>query len=356
MIQQLDSRSQDILRAVTEAYLADGRPVGSRTLEKTQPWGISAATIRNVMADLEDMGYLKQPHTSAGRIPTDKGLRFYVDHLLSVSDVGRGGRVLSPQVYKELSRYAHDPKELLRHTSRLISSISHQLGLIFIPNLHTLRLREVRFIPISSSSIMVVFISESGILQHRIVPRDKGVSKDDLYRFTEEINTRFAGKSLGEVFKGILNEMERQKTQYDRIYYNLLRLTGEALEVWRKENESEFYWDGMSNVLEQPEFMEDVERLRALFKAFEEKGRLAKILWRCIERENLQVVIGSEAEIEDLANVSILAAPCCYQERPLGALAVLGSRRMDYRNMVMLIQETASLVNDILMGREGGQA
>ncbi len=355
MTQQLDSRSQEILRAVTETYLADGRPVGSRTLEKTQHWGISAATIRNVMADLEDMGYLEQPHTSAGRVPTDKGLRYYVDHLLSL---GRGAtnRVLPPQVCRELSKYAYDPKELLRHTSRLISSFSHQLGLIFIPNLQTLRLREVRFIPLSRNSIMVVFISESGILQHRIIPREKGVSRDDLHRFSEEVNTRFAGKSLGEVFKGVLKEMESQKSQYDRIYHNLLRLTGEALELWKKENESEFFWDGMSNVLEQPEFREDVERLRALFKAFEEKGRLANILWRCIERENLQVVIGSEAEIEDLANVSILAAPCCYQERPLGALAVLGSRRMDYRSMVMLIQETASLVNEILMGREGGQA
>ena len=352
--QKLDKRSQEVLRAVAEAYLATGRPVGSRTLEKTQSWGISAATIRNVMADLEEMGYLEQPHTSAGRIPTDKGLRYYVDHFLSLAPPPK--RTLPPQVYQELCRYAQDPKELLRHTTRLISSFSNQLGLIFIPNLQTLRLREVRFVPLNSSSIMVIFVSESGILQHRVIPREKGITNDDLYRFAEEVNSRFAGKSLNEVFEGILREMRDQKAQYDRIYHNLLRLTGEALELWKKENESELYWEGMSNVLEQREFWEDVERLRALFKAFEERGRLAKILWRCIERETLQVVIGSEAEIEELKNVSILAAPCCYGDRPLGALAVLGSRRMDYRNMVALVQETASLVNEILMKREGGIA
>ncbi len=352
--EMLDKRSHEVLRAVAEAYLADGRPVGSRTLEKTQPWGISAATIRNVMADLEDMGYLEQPHTSAGRVPTDKGLRYYVDHFLSL-EPPRGSR-LSPEVYTELAKYAQDPKELLKHTTKLISSLSNQLGLIFIPNLRLLRLREVRFLPINRSSIMVMFISESGILQHRVIPRERGVTDEDLYRFTEEVNTRFAGKSLKEVFQGILKEMENQKAQYDRIYRNLLKMTGEALELWKRESESELYWEGMSNVLEQKEFWEDVERLRALFRAFEEKGRLAKILWRCIEKEDLQVVIGSEAEIEELKNISILAAPCCYGERPLGAIAVLGSRRMDYRNMVALIKETASLVNEILMKREGGFA
>jgi heat-inducible transcriptional repressor len=214
----------------------------------------------------------------------------------------------------------------------------------------------VRFVPLNRNSIMVVFISESGILQHRVIPREKGITNDDLYRFAEEVNTRFAGKSLNEVFKGVLKEMENKKAQYDHIYHNLLKMTGDAMELWKSENESELYWEGMSNVLEQREFWEDVERLRALFKAFEEKGRLAKILWRCIERENLQVVIGSEAEIDDLKDVSILAAPCCYNERPLGAIAVLGSRRIDYRKMVALIQETASLVNEILIRREGGFA
>ncbi len=352
--QVLDNRSQEVLRAVAEAYLADGRPVGSRTLEKTQPWGISAATIRNVMADLESMGYLEQPHTSAGRVPTDKGLRYYLDHFLLAGTAPQ--RVLPPQVYQELYRYAQDPKELLRHTTRLVSSFSNQLGLIFIPNLKTLRLREVRFVPLNRSSIMVIFVSESGILQHRVIPREKGVTDEDLYRFAQEVNTRFAGKSLNQVFDGILKEMREQKAQYDRIYHNLLSLTGEALELWKKENESELYWDGMSNVLEQKEFWEDVERLRALFKAFEEKGRLAKILWRCIERETLQVVIGSEAEVEEFKGVSILAAPCCYGDRPFGALAVLGSRRMNYRTMVAIVQETASLVNEILARREGGLA
>ncbi len=343
----LDKRSREVLRAVINAHISTGEPVGSRTIAKKYGLGVSPATIRNVMADLEEMGYLTHPHTSAGRIPTDKGFRFYVNELLQE-------RKTTPaflqdqlsQLQTLLAREDLNPPDVLMEACRILSRISNQMGLVFIPTLKTARFHHIQFVPLSPKKVLAVIISQGGLIQHKTITIEEGITPQELEKYSNLLNQEFAGKGLIEVRKALLEAMERDIREYDSLYTRAMEIARRAMETM--EDDALIHLEGTSNILSHKELLENVEKMKGLFKAFEEKSKVVKLLDRCLESEDLVVIIGSEAEIEELQDLSLVASSCKVGDRVIGSLGIMGPKRMDYTFLLPLMRETSQLINTIL--------
>jgi len=343
----LDRRSREVLRAVIHAHISTGEPVGSRTIAKKYGLGVSPATIRNVMADLEEMGFLTHPHTSAGRIPTDKGFRFYVNELMSEKKATPAFlQDQLSQLQNLLLREDLNPSEVLVEACRILSRISNHMGLVFIPTLRTSRFHHIQFVPLTPRKVLAVIISEGGMIQHKTVTLEDEITPQELEKYGKLLNQEFAGKGLMEVRKALLEAMERDIREYDTLYTKALQMARKALETM--EDEGLIHVEGTSNILSHKEFIENVERMKGLFKAFEEKSKVVKLLDRCLESEDIVVTIGSETEIEELQDLSLVASSCRVGDRIIGGLGIMGPKRMDYAYVLPLMRETAQLINTIL--------
>ncbi len=344
----LDRRSKEVLQAVVHAHILTGEPVGSRTIAKRYGLGVSPATVRNVMADLEEMGFLTHPHTSAGRLPTDKGYRFYVDRIMEQ------GCTL-PRLFKRdldqlkalLGRRDLSISEVLVEASRVLSRISNQMGLVFIPVLRSTRFQHIQFISLGAQRMLVILVAEGGIVQHRTVTLDGEISSRELERYGQLLNSQFAGRSLLEVREALVNAMEQDIAEYDALYSEVLRMANKALESLESE-EAVFHVEGTSNILSQKEFVENVERMKRVFRAFEEKSKVVKLLDRCIQSDELVVVIGEEGGIEELQDLSLVTSRCWIGESMIGGLGIMGPKRMDYAALLPLLSEASQLINGIL--------
>ncbi len=344
----LDKRGRDVLRAVIHAHISTGEPVGSRTIAKRYGLGVSPATIRNVMADLEEMGFLTHPHTSAGRIPTDLGFRFYVNELLEER------KAAPPFLHQQLSQLQRllaredlNPSEVLLEACRILSRISNHMGLVFIPTLKTSRFHHIQFVPLGPRKVLAVVISQGGLIQHKTLTLEEEITPQELEKYSKLLNQEFAGKGLSEVRKAFLEAMEKDIREYDSLYSRALQMARKALETM-EEDDALIHLEGTSNILSHKELMENVERMKKLFKAFEEKSKVVKLLDKCLESEDLVVIIGSEAEMEELRDLSLVASSCRVGDRVIGGLGIMGPKRMDYTYVLPLIRETSQLINTIL--------
>lgn len=343
----LSDRQQNILFAVICEYISTAEPVGSRTISRKYDFNLSAATIRNIMADLEDIGLLLQPHTSAGRIPTDQGFRFYVDHLENSRKMTVDLRALKidEALYTESGL-----GNLMKKATELLSSLSHQAGLVLAPNLKSMICRHIDFIKLSNSQVLVIFISESGLVHKRAIRLEEDISQDILDKISKLVTTELMGLSLSEIRKKLVSMMETEKARFDQFLARAIKLSQEffAEEI----EESEVYIGGTFNMMSQPEFA-DIEKMRVLFKTFEEKRLLINILDKCLEEGNtdVKVIIGNEHSDEDTKDLSFVVSSYTYGERTLGVIGVVGPKRMNYMHVIPIVDYTAKTVSRLLTDR-----
>jgi heat-inducible transcriptional repressor len=337
----LNQRFRKVLEFVVTDYISTAEPVGSRTICKRYGIQLSPATVRNVMADLEDLGFLWQPHTSAGRIPTDKAFRFYVDKILSVRSLSQIEREKIRRKYRT-SKY--DIPELLRETSRVLSGLSHYTGVILAPMMASTIFKHIQFIRLSTDQILAVFVTSGGTVQNRIVHMDDILSQDELDKMSRYLNETLKGLTLAQVREKILDEMKREKVAFDRLMEQALKL---GHRTFSSQEEKELYINGQTNIFDEPEFA-NIEKMKNLFRAFEEKGLLITLLDQCLAGEGLQITIGSESECSEMEGCSLVSSTYGSVDRTLGILGILGPRRMNYSRVIPLVEFTAQLLTEFL--------
>ncbi len=339
----LSEREENILQAVILDYIETAEPVGSRTISKKHGLNLSPATIRNVMADLEEMGFLTQPHTSAGRVPTEYGLRFYVDSILKLKSLSQAEKERIRGRFKGASL---DVASILRETSKILSIVSGQIGVVLAPRFSTTVLKHIEFVRLRNRLILVILISRSGIVQHRMIQIDEDLSQEELDRFSRYLDEILTDLTLVEVKEKILEEIEKEKITFDSILSKALKLSKRAFQNGVEEPK-DIYIEGQANILNYPELL-DIETMRAMFKAFEEKHIIIKLLDKSMSATGVQTFIGSENELIGVEGCSVVTSPYTKGSDALGTLGVIGPTRMDYSRVIPLVGYTARLVSEFL--------
>ena len=341
----LTGRDRKVLQAIIMDYIQGAEPVGSRTISKKYSIGLSPATIRNVMSDLEEMGFLMQPHTSAGRVPTDKAFRFYVDSILQVRRLGKIDR---DRIESSLQGKKLDLEEIMKRTSHLLSLLSRQTGVILAPRFGQNVFKHLEFIKLRDRKILVIIVSESGELQNKIIESDEPMVQDELDKYSKYLTEIMGGLSLAEAKRRVMEKMKQEKVLFDKLMYRALQLSQKALE---DEGEGNLYIDGQTNIIRYPEFA-DVEKMRALLIAFEEKTKIVKLLDKALSAQGIQIFIGAENEFSEMKGCSVIAAPYSKDDFILGTLGVIGPKRMDYSSIIPIVDYTAMLLGKILEGQD----
>lgn len=345
---ELTKRDQQVLEAVVSDYIQTGEPVGSRIIAKRYGLKVSSATIRNVMADLEEMGLLQQPHTSAGRVPTERGLRFYLDTLLQFKALEDRERALIRRAFQDTGA---DIKELLRQTSRILSRFCRQAGVVLWPKLAMTRLKHIEFVRLRPQQIMVILISKSGLVYHHLLFPENDFSQGELDKFGRYLNELLQDLPLGDVKQRILEKMRDEKVLFDQLYSRALEMAQSV--VQSTLGNDEVYIEGQTNLLNNPEFAH-VERMRQLLEAFEDKSRIIRLLDMTIRTSSgVQIILGPESQLEDLKQISLISSPYHRGDTQLGVLGVIGPLRMDYSRIIPVVEFTASLLSELLEDPEG---
>ncbi len=340
MQDQLTERGRQILEAIIEDYIATAEPVGSRTVTRRHGLSLSPATVRNVMADLEEMGFLASPHTSAGRVPTDKAYRFYVDSLLEARNVALNEQ---EEIRRRCSLAGRDVGEVLKETSRMLSSLSHYTGIVVAPRFAANVFRHIEFVKLGGRRLLAILVSHNGAVQNKIIETDEEVRSADLVKMANYLNHFLRGLTIAQVKEKILAEMRSDKIRYDALLAQALRISQQTL----ADTDSEVFIEGRANILEQPEFA-DVARMRDIFRAFEEKGQLLGLLDRCLEAPGIHIYIGSEAHLSQMVGMSLITATYMTGKNTLGVLGVIGPTRMGYAKVIPIVDYTAQLVSRLL--------
>ncbi len=335
---ELTEREREVLRAIIHAYISSAEPVGSRSVARKYGFQLSPATIRNIMADLEERGYLDQPHTSAGRIPTDLGYRCYVDSLMSRRPLTRAEESVIERQFRPVQGEVED---LMREATKLLSGLSRSVGVVLGPRAEQLAVKRIEFVHLSGERVLVILITTSGQVQHKVIVLDEVIPQEELNRIARLLNTLVKGLSLSRVRQLLVKKMAEEKAMYDELLRRALTLGQKS---FAGETEGEVYIGGTANIMEQPEFA-DIEKMRTIFAAFEEKSKLVKILDQCLTQEGLTIIIGSENAVRELQRVSLVVAPYWCGERLLGTVGVIGPTRMEYSRIIPLVDFTARLVS-----------
>jgi heat-inducible transcriptional repressor len=339
----LDERDREILRLIIRSYVTSGEPVGSRTLAKSMEWRFSPATIRNVMSDLEDEGYLAQPHTSAGRIPSEKGYRFYVDHL---AESGRLSKSDERYISRMLSE-SDSPEDVMSRASVVLSTISKNVGIVIAPPMGATVLKHIEFLDLSDGKILVIFVSTSGVVQRKLIRVGERYTQEELDKAGRYLVEKFSGKTLTEIRNDLLRMMQVERSLFDGTL-SLLQTWGESLK--EPVAVDGIYVQGATNIINQPEFA-DVERMRMLFQMFEEKGRLVKILNECIASnppEGVKIAIGSELGVADMRDFSLITSSYVSSDHTTGFLGIIGPTRMQYERSISIVMYLGRLVGEMI--------
>ncbi len=333
----LTSRQGTVLRAVVAAYVGEASPIGSQTLARALPVHLSAASIRNTMVELTHLGLLDQPHTSAGRVPTELGLRVFVDELLASVPFAPSDERALAGTFGDV-----DPDDLMRKACELLSSRTRQLGFAMPPRMEREPLRHVSLVRLSTEQVLVVLVSQSGVAHQRVIEEPGGGDQSELDRVASEVNRRVAGRTLADVREVLAREAKQLRTQADRLRARAIRLAALALEPAGLAGVDLVIGTWLA-LLDQPEF-KDPERVRALFEAIETKERLVTILDKMLAARGVQVVFGRELAEPAFRNCALVTATYGEGEAPLGMLGVLGPSRMDFARVIPLVGTLSRLV------------
>ena len=340
MEENLSARGKQILEAIIEDYIATAEPVGSRTITRRHPLSLSPATVRNVMSDLEEMGFLTSPHTSAGRIPTDKAYRFYVNSLLAVKNIGCDEQ---EEIIRRCSLTGRDMGEVLKETSRMLSATSHYMGIVMAPRFDANVFRQMEFVKLGSRRILAILVSQNGVVQNRIIEADEAVDAAELLHMSNYLNELLKGLTISQVRSRLLEEMQSDKARYDSLMARALALSAKTL----NEEDAEVFIEGQVNILEQPEFA-DVTKMKDIFRTFEKKSSILELLDRAMAAEGVQIFIGAESHLSGMPGMSLITSTYMTGQNTLGVLGVIGPTRMGYGKVIPIVDYTAKLMSRLL--------
>lgn len=337
----LEGRSREVLASVVCAHIRSAAPVSSRQLMEAGTFGLSAASLRNAMAELEDQGFLTHPHVSAGRVPTDRGYRTFVDELMPSQPPSAAERA---RVTAELSPESFDLQRLLVATSRLVSALTGEVGVVSARR-PAIVLEAVHFTRVSERKVLLVEVHEPGLVDSRLIETREDYSPRELEDISRRLTADYAGRPLPEIRARIMEALEEEKVRFDAALNRMLPLARQAFGERSEEQGSTLFVEGTENIFEKPEFQTDVEALRLLFHAFDEKVRLVNLLTDCLSKTAATVVIGSENPFTGKTGSAVVSAPIRQNDRILGFVGVLGPRRLEYARVVPMVEELSRFVS-----------
>lgn len=336
----ISERAQLVLKALIERYIREGQPVGSRALLEESGLPISAATVRNIMADLEELGLIRAPHTSAGRVPTVQGYRLFVDTLITVRPLDQGALAsLQQELHPDKSS-----KELVASASQLLARITAQAGLVSLPRQPRVMLRQVEFLPLSDNRVLVILVINEREVQNRVIYTSRAYGEIELQQAANLINQRFAGRSLDAVRAALLEAMRADKASIDHHLQATLDLASKAFEQPPLEPTRDYVMAGETRLIGATS-PEEIDKLRDLFEAFQQKQDILELVDRCIRADGVQIFIGEEAGYEVLGDFSVITAPYQVGNETLGVLGVIGPTRMAYGSVIPIVDVTARMLS-----------
>jgi len=340
MVETLGEREREVLRAVIHEYIATGDPVGSSQLVRKPEFDVSAATMRNVMADLEELGYIEKPHTSAGRVPTDRGYRFYVDSLLKLREPGPLQREM---IEHGISREG-STEETFQDASKVLHFITRHAGVVLTPRPSATVFHRIEFVRLREDRVLAILVGQNGQVQNKLLTLEFAITSEELVRAANYLNELLREVPLEDIRSRILAQMDQERSLYDALMAKALKLGFAATDIHPTER---VLIEGAGSFLEAPEFA-DIDRMRALFRALEEKDKLLQLLDRVQRAGEMQIFIGAESEFSSAGEVSVIASPYGAQERLLGTVGVIGPTRMNYRRVIPLVRLTAQVLSRVL--------
>jgi len=338
---RVSERAQHFLKALIERYIRDGQPVGSRTLSKDMGMELSPATVRNIMADLEDMGLVSSPHTSAGRVPTVSGYRLFIDSLITIKQLAKWE---VDEMRRQLDSVG-DASVLVESTSQLLSGVTHLAGVVMMPRHERNAFKQIEFLPLSANRVLAILVTSEGEVHNRIINTDRRYSPAQLEQAANYLNEMFTGHDIQDVRKRLLAELKSTHEHMDRVMMRALAMAQQVVEA--AEGADDCFIAGQTNLMEFTE-LASMERLKQLFDAFTEKNQILHLLDRCIDAEGVQIFVGEESGYQLLDDCSLVTAPYCIEDQVVGVLGVIGPTRMDYQRVIPIVEVTARLLSAAL--------
>jgi len=340
-LEALSQRASSLLKTLVEMHIREGQPVASKNLQGESGLSVSSATVRNIMAELEDLGYLSSPHTSSGRIPTAQGYRFFVDSLLQVGPVGQGA-MSALNAGLDPNRSA---SELVQSASNLLAQITYQTGIVTVPKPASSQLRQIEFLPLSGDRVLVIMVINEREVQNRIIQVQRAMTEAQLKTAADLINQRYAGRDLSQVKHQIVREMAEARSRIDAYLEAALELASAAID--NPDTADGVVVAGEVSLLNQAS-PEDMQKLRELFDAFERKRDLLELMERCSRADGIQIFIGEEAGFDVFGDFSVITAPYAQGAQSLGVLGVIGPTRMAYERVIPIVDVTARMLTAAL--------
>jgi len=341
----LGERAQHLLRILIETYIRDGQPVGSRALSRESGLQLSSATVRNVMADLEELGFVASPHTSAGRVPTDKGYRFFVDTLLQLRPLDEAA---TAEIRRQVEANRDSSTDLIAGVSQLLSSATRLAGVVTLPRTRSASVTQIEFVGLSENRVLVVLVFNDREVQNRIIQLERRYSPDELKRASNYLNEQFRGRTLREVRQEILRQLSEAHAHMNQIMLEAISVAQQVFESG--EERLEYVIKGETNLMGVAE-LTSVEKLRRLFEAFNEKRDFLHLLDHSLKAEGVQIFIGHESGYQILDDCSVVTAPYADGESVFGVLGVIGPTRMAYERVIPIVDMTAKLLGAALNSR-----
>ncbi len=344
----LNERAQQLLRVLIESYIREGQPVGSRVLSRESGLSLSSATVRNVMADLEELGFVTSPHTSSGRVPTDKGYRFFVDTLLHVQPLENAAIT---ELRRQLDVGHDSSKSLVAAASQLLSSLTHLAGVVTLPRTEQAAITQIEFVGLSENRVLAVLVLNDREVQNRILQLDRYFSPDQLKRAANFLNEQVRGRTPTQVRQEILRQMKETHERMNQIMVDAISVAQKMFEADAPSGERiEYVIAGETNLMGVAE-LSSVERLRRLFEAFNEKRDFLHLLDQSLKAEGIQIFIGHESGYQVLDDCSVVTAPYGAGDVVMGVLGVIGPTRMAYERIIPIVDMTAKLLGAALNSR-----
>ncbi len=336
----LDERNKKVLQAVIDSYIASGSPIGSTVLVKRYDFGLSSATLRNIMAELEELGYLTHPHTSAGRIPTDRGYRYYIDSLISVENEGED---LEGHLRQAPPLQSGDLQALMTEVSKFLATLSHCAGVVIAPSEPEGQYKHIEFVRLRGRKVLIIFVTNNGSVQNKLIELDENIQQHELNYFSAYLDEELEQWTLPEIRHRLVEKMREEK----QVFMRLMDETYKASQEVQERDTEKVYIGGASQIFENPEFA-NVEKMKILFKAFEDKYKLVKLLDWSAAASGIKVFIGSENPFFEMQGCSLVVGTYKGGTNVVGTLGVIGPTRMQYKQVIHVVDYTAKLLTKLL--------
>jgi heat-inducible transcriptional repressor len=340
----LDERTKQVLFAVIQCYINAPGPVGSRVVTKKFSFGLSPATIRNIMSDLEEMGYLQQPHTSAGRVPTDIGYRYYVDSMQHEKRLTNKDFLL--ELNRKLELLKKDINAFLDEASKMLSNLSHYIGITMSPNTSNTTLARIELIKYRDNEVAVILFTGEVMIKNSIISVDASLSQRDLNRIASYIHSHFSGRTVEEIRKVVVKELAREKVLCDSLVEEAMSICSAVFSA----SPGNVYISGLSEVLALPDFC-DIDRIKELLKTIEDKHVIVRLLDEIADADGTHVIIGSENSVDEMKPFSIVASTYKEGSRPMGTVGIIGPTRMNYLQAISIVDLMAKYITEMLSYR-----